>query len=82
MAPVTGIVPARLPRPMTPPGIPPSDAATPTSKLSFGVVCSSNINRSMEAHVVLGNAGMHIENTILNESLLHLIMYVCICATF
>ena len=47
----------RLPRPSTPPGVPPSDAYRAKSKLSFGVVCSSNINRSMEAHVVLGNAG-------------------------
>ena len=47
----------KLPRPMTPPGVAPESAHRPESKLSFGVVCSSNINRSMEAHVVLGNAG-------------------------
>jgi hypothetical protein len=48
---------SRLPRPVTPPGLPPPEAARPKSVLSYGTVCSSNINRSMEAHVVLGNAG-------------------------
>ena len=46
-----------LHRPSTPPGMPPPSAHRKTSKLSFGTVCSSNINRSMEAHVVLQNAG-------------------------
>jgi len=50
-------VPTRLPRPMTPPGVAPQENIKKDSKLSFGVVCSSNINRSMEGHVVLGNAG-------------------------
>jgi hypothetical protein len=52
-----GYVLSRLPRPQTPPGIPPPDAARTKSKLSYGVVCSSNINRSMQAHIDLGNAG-------------------------
>ncbi|KAG7343925.1 Ssu72-like protein [Nitzschia inconspicua] len=51
-----------LPRPATPPGIPPPEAHRMPSKLSYGVVCSSNINRSMEAHVVLGNAGLRVES--------------------
>jgi len=46
-----------LHRASTPPGIPPPEANRQPSKLSFGTVCSSNINRSMEAHVVLQNAG-------------------------
>mmetsp|Transcript_4092 Transcript_4092/g.7886 ORF Transcript_4092/g.7886 Transcript_4092/m.7886 type:complete len:96 (+) Transcript_4092:111-398(+) len=51
------------PRPQTPPGPPPPSAPyAPSSKLSFGVVCSSNINRSMEGHVVLGNAGLKVES--------------------
>ena len=45
-------------RPSTPPGMPPPSARRKSSKLSFGTVCSSNINRSMEAHVRLQNAGM------------------------
>lgn len=51
-----------LHRPMTPPGMPPPSAHRRPSKLSFGTVCSSNINRSMEAHVVLQNAGMKVES--------------------
>lgn len=54
-----------LPRPITPPLSDLKDresARRRVSKLSFGVVCSSNINRSMEAHVVLGNAGLNVES--------------------
>mmetsp|Transcript_72475 Transcript_72475/g.109341 ORF Transcript_72475/g.109341 Transcript_72475/m.109341 type:complete len:232 (-) Transcript_72475:1440-2135(-) len=57
-----GFVSNRPPRPSTPPGIPPPEAHRPPSTLSYGVVCSSNINRSMEAHVVLGNAGLRTES--------------------
>jgi len=53
---------SRLPRPQTPPGIPPESAKKRECKLSFGVVCSSNINRSMEAHVVFSNAGLNVES--------------------
>jgi hypothetical protein len=55
----TSFRPPRPPRPSTPTGIPPATAYRPAGRLSYGTVCSSNINRSMEAHVVLGNAGTY-----------------------
>ena len=54
--------PTGIHRPHTPPGVPPESACRQKSKLSIGTVCSSNINRSMEAHVVLQNAGICVES--------------------
>ena len=63
MAPSSSLLNTSIPRPTTPPGLPPHNARPqPKSILSYGVVCSSNINRSMEAHVVLGNAGLTVES--------------------
>ena len=53
---------SKPPRPETPPGIPPPTAHRPKSRLRIGTVCSSNINRSMEAHCVLANAGLSVQS--------------------
>lgn len=42
--------------------MPPETARREQSKLNFAAVCSSNINRSMECHLVLGNAGLQVES--------------------
>jgi protein-tyrosine-phosphatase len=40
--------------------MPPQSSRRQPSRLSIGTVCSSNINRSMEAHVVMQNAGENL----------------------
>ena len=52
--------PPGIHRPYTPPGMPPQSSRRQPSRLSIGTVCSSNINRSMEAHVVMQNAGENL----------------------
>jgi hypothetical protein len=34
----------------------------PTSQYRYAMICSSNINRSMEAHTVLQNEGYNVES--------------------
>ena len=33
-----------------------------TGKFKYGMICSSNMNRSMEAHVIMINNGMNVES--------------------
>jgi len=52
------------PRPSTPPSAAPGfnkrERVKGGSKVSFATVCSSNINRSMEGHLILENAGLTV----------------------